>query len=303
MSECKSNMSVSKPMISVIIPLFNRIDYIQETVDSVFSQGIENIELIVVDDGSDDGSYEYLEQRKTSENIELLSHPNRANKGQSAALNLGLKACQGDFVAILDSDDMFAPNKLKNQLTYLEQHPEVGLVYGNGAAITADGEFLYKTLPSKHIENGDPNNLLLDCYIAIPGGSLVRKKVFEQAGFFNESYRAAQDHDMALRLFETAKAAYLPEIAFKYRKHDQAISKNGLERRWRAGLQILKQAKRRYPYKFNTVRKRYAVLNFHLAKVLFTSRKNFVEAFWRLFLSAICDPIRAVKVICRVENA
>jgi glycosyltransferase involved in cell wall biosynthesis len=290
--------------ISVIIPLYNRIDYIKETIDSVFSQGVDNIELLVVDDGSTDGSYEFVEELMISQPIiSLLAHPNRANKGQSAALNIGLKESKGEYIAILDSDDMFADNKLKNQLAYLELHDNVGMVYGNGEAITADGEFLYKTLSKRHSENGNPNNLLLDCYIAIPGGSLVRKTVFEEAGFFNETFRAAQDHDMALRLFEITKVAYLAEIAFKYRKHDQAISKNGLERRWRAGLEILKQARSRYPYNFNTIRKRYAVLNFHLAQVLLQNKKNRIEAIARLFLSGICDPKRAIKIIFRIEKA
>jgi glycosyltransferase involved in cell wall biosynthesis len=289
--------------ISVIIPLYNRIDYIKETIDSVFSQGVDNIELLVVDDGSTDGSYEFVEELMISQPIiSLLAHPNRVNKGQSAALNIGLKESKGEYIAILDSDDMFAENKLKNQLTYLEQHKDVGIVYGNGAAIMANGKFLYNTLPSNHTENGDPNNLILDCYIAIPGGSLVRQSLFEQVGFFNETYRAAQDHDMALRLFENSNVAYLPEVAFLYRKHEQAISQQGLEKRWRAGFEILRQAKKRYPYQNNVLRKRLAVLNYRLSAVLFENRTNRFEAIIRILWSGILDPVRALKVISGNEK-
>jgi len=288
-------------LVSVIIPLYNRLDYIDETIQSVLSQDYKNIELIVIDDGSTDGSYERAKAYADDNKLTLLTHENRANKGQSVAINVGLK-----YIAILDSDDMFAEGKVKRQVEYLGNNLDVGLVYGKGLAISATGEKLYETLSENHIENSDPNVILLDCYIAIPGGTLVRKTVFDDVGFFEESFRAAQDHDMALRLFETTKVAYLPEIAFYYRKHEGAISNNGLETRWRAGFTILKNAKARYPYKPQTIRKRRAVLNFQLAKTLFKgmgkSKTHLVEACCRIILAGLLDPIRSFKVITGLEK-
>lgn len=97
-------------LITVIIPAFNRAPYIEEALSSVFMQAYPDIEVLVVDDGSTDGTYEILEKYHARRLIRLLTHPGRANRGQSTALNLGLREAKGELVAILDSDDMFAPN-------------------------------------------------------------------------------------------------------------------------------------------------------------------------------------------------
>lgn len=285
--------------VSVIIPAFNRISYIQQALESVFAQqhpSLSAIECIVVDDGSSDGTFELLQGYQQQQKIVLLTHPNRANRGQSAALNLGLAKASGDFVCILDSDDYFAPNKFADQLEYLLQHPDVGMVYGKGEAVDAEGNFLFYTLPKNHSENGDPNNILLDCYIAIPGGAMVRKVVIDQVGGFDESFRAAQDHDMAIRLFEACKVVYLPQVAFSYRKHGDSISKNGLERRWQTGFTILQRAAKRYPYRAETLRKRRAVLNYHLGRT-YLSQGRYIAALPCLLKSALADPVRAIKVL------
>ncbi|PTB90714.1 glycosyl transferase, partial [Marinobacter sp. Z-F4-2] len=86
------------PLVSVITPAYNSVKFIRETVDSVLNQTYPAIEYIVVDDGSQDGTYEILRQYESEERISVLSHENRSNKGQSASLNLGLKTCQGKYV-------------------------------------------------------------------------------------------------------------------------------------------------------------------------------------------------------------
>lgn len=102
--------------------------------------------------------------------------------------------------------------------------------------------------------------------MALPGGSLVRKSVLDDVGFFEEAFRAGQDHDMALRIMEATKTVYLPKLAFYYRKHGESISANGLERRWKTGIEILERDRKLYPYKGRTIRERRAVLQFRLGQ-------------------------------------
>lgn len=283
-------------LISVVTPAFNRAPYIKQTLESVLTQGYLNFEYIVVDDGSTDGTYEILQQYAAQGKIQLLTHPNRANRGQAAALNVGLKAVSGEFIAILDSDDVFAEDKLAIQMDYLKKHAQLGMVYGQGMAIDERGNELFPIPSDDHSETGDPNNLLLDCYMALPGGALARKSVYDKVGGFEESFRAGQDHDMVVRIAEAAPFAYLPGIAFYYRKHADSISQKGLERRWRIGFEILRRARERYPYRRSTIRKRSAILNFRMAQVML-QKKRHINAAAYLLKSGVLDPVRAWAVV------
>jgi len=292
---------MQKDLVTVLIPAFNRIDYIDEAIHSVQAQKCAALELIVIDDGSTDGTYEHLKQLASEGILTLLTHEGRANRGQAAALNVGIQAASGEYIAILDSDDYFAVTKLEQQLAFLQSNPELGMVYGNGQAVDASGAELFKTLPKNHDEEGDPNRILLDCYIALPGGALIRQSVLSQIGGFDEGFRAAQDHDMAIRIFEVCRVAYLPEVAFFYRKHGDSISQNGLERRWKIGFEILNRAAKRWPYKPETLRKRRAVLNFRLAQT-YRVQGRYFPALLCLLKSALGDPVRAFKVLTGSEK-
>ena len=187
-------------LVSVLVPAFNRAAYIRETVESVLLQDYPRVELIVVDDGSTDGTYEILEEYEEKAELKLLTHPGRENRGQSAALNRALDDASGELIAILDSDDIFLPGKLRAQVDYLHEHPEVGLVYGMGEAVDESGHWLYNIHSPDHTEPNDPNAVLLDCYFSLPVNSLVRRSVYDQVGGFEEEFRAAQDHDMLIRI-------------------------------------------------------------------------------------------------------
>ena len=293
--------SSSNELVSVIIPSYNRAAYIEAAINSALDQTYGPVEVIVVDDGSTDGSYEKLQQWEERGKLVLLTHPERRNRGQSASINLGIQQAAGSYIAILDSDDMFAKEKLADQVAFLEANPEIGMVYGQGHAVDADGNFLFKVPGDGHQEPSDPNRLLLDCYMALPGGSLVRRSVFEKAGLFEESFRAGQDHDMAIRIMEATRCAYLPKLAFYYRKHDDSISVKGLERRWLTGLEILRRANERYPYMRSTIRKRKAVLQFRLGQTYWRERRK-AKALPHLVSSGLLDPARALMVLIGREQ-
>lgn len=289
-----------KPLVSVVIPAYNRKLYIQEAIESALGQDYESIEVIVVDDGSTDGTYELIERLAAGGAVQLYTHPGRENRGQSASLNLALQKARGEFVAVLDSDDYFANDKVSVQAQYLLSNPDVGMVYGQGHAVDANGNFLFKVPDDLHEEPGDPNNLLLDCYMALPGGALIRKSVLDEVGLFEESFRAGQDHDMALRIMEASKVAYLPRLSFFYRKHGDSISAKGLERRWKTGMEILQRGAERYPYRKRTLRKRKAVLHFRLGQTYWRNSQR-MEAISQLFLAGVLDPVRAVRVILKLD--
>jgi len=289
------------PKVSAIVPCFNRGQFIGQTIESILAQTYPNIEIVVIDDGCTDGSREILETFAARGVLKVLEHPGRENRGQSAGINLGLANTTGDYVGILDSDDLWLPEKVDEQVIFLETHPEIGLVYGNGEAIDSKGRHLYAIYRQGHHESNHPERVLLDCYFFVPTNSLVRRTVFNKTGGFDESLRASQDHDMAIRIAEAAKLAYVDRKWFRYRRHDASISRNNANLRWVNGFTILEKASQRFPYAKATLRKRRGVLHFRLGQCHIESRQwlragaHMLQAFW-------CDPLRAFRVVLGGER-
>lgn len=288
--------------VSVLIPLYNRAAYIEETVNSVLSQDYPDVELIVVDDGSTDGGDKLLETYAQRGELILLRHPGNINKGQAAALNLALQHATGEFIAVLDSDDLFMPGKLRAQVEFLRAHPQVGLVYGNGKGVDAKGKETYDINYDNRTEKSDPNDILLDCYFLLPQNSLVRADVYKAAGNFDERLRSGQDHDMLIRLSEHTKIAHQSIDCFRYRRHGDSISATSTETRWRCGLIILEKASQRYPYRAATLRRRRALVNFRLAMALLKNKKNYLEVCRRLLVAGLLDPLRSIAVLTGKEK-
>ena len=288
-----------KTRVSVIIPCYNRQDFIKETIDSVINQTYVNIEIIAVDDGSSDGTRSIIDTYRNQ--ITILEHPGRINKGQSAAINLGLKHCTGEYVAILDSDDVFCPEKIEKQVRILDSMPEIGIVYGNGFYINERSEKLYEIFPDSHKETNDPVRMLLECYFNIPSNSLVRKSVYDRTGGYDESMRSSQDHDMGIRIMEVTRAYYINDILWYYRRHGDSQSGRHAMRRWQTGFRILEKAVQRYPYGKRVELKRKGVLHFRVGQCYF-EEKYYFKALKHFIMAGICDPFRSVRVILKKET-
>jgi glycosyltransferase involved in cell wall biosynthesis len=284
----------SLPVVSVITPSFNRVDLLPATLNSVLSQSFRQFEYLVVDDGSTDGTWEWLNSIHDPR-VKVFCHPGRENRGQAASINLGLRHASGRYVVILDSDDLLAQGALAAHVEVMDTTPSVGMVYGQGYAVDEGTARLYQLFPSSHQEEGDPNRLLLDCYIVSPGLCMFRESVISKVGQLEETFRAAQDHDFVLRVAEVSQIAYSGFECFYYRKHGGTISSNGKLTRWRNGFKILERAASRYPYQRSTLRRRRAVLYFRLGQV-YLEKGMYVRAFTYFLTCSLLDPRRAMAV-------
>jgi len=289
----------SHPKVSVIIPCYNREHYIAETVNSVLAQTWHNIELILVDDGCTDNSRNVLEL--FSSRLTMLEHLGRANKGQSAAINLGLRHSSGEYLAILDSDDLFAPDKIEKQVRFLEEHPEIGLVYANCIYIDENGKELSKMHYGNHRPPVGPEKVLEECCYNVPSNALFRRSVFERVGFLDETLRSAQDHDYGIRIAEVTRIGYINECLWRYRRHCGSISNTRTMERWRNGFKILAAARKRYPYPTSTVRRRRAVLHFRLGQC-YLSEKCLLRSAYHMFLAGLLDPFRSLRILSGRER-
>lgn len=289
----------AQPKVTIIIPCYNRECYIGETVESMLQQTYTNLELMVVDDGCTDKSRSILEQYKKY--LKILEHPGRVNRGQSAALNLGIRSSFSKYIGFLDSDDVFAPKRIEKLVDYLETHSKTGLVYSNGYTIDRNSELLYRIYDENHEEKSDPNRILLDCYFSLSNNALLRRNVLLKAGCFDENFRAAQDHDLAVRIAEITKIAYYAEPLFYYRKHKDSISCCSAMMRWKNGYEILNRARLRYNYRFSTLTGRLAVLNFRLGQC-FIENGQYCKAIFFLAAAGFCNPLRSISFMVGRET-
>ena len=210
------------PKVSVIIPTYNRLPMLKEAVDSVLHQDFEDFELIVVDDGSTDGTGSEIEQY--GGRVKLLQHPH--NKGVSAARNTGILNSNGQYIAFLDDDDEWLPEKLRLQVSLLENSTsEIGLVYSgyltiNGATRT--------TLSAKLPERRGPvyKDILHHNFIGAPSTVIVRSECIERAGFFDENIAYGLDHDLWIRIAQYYDFDYVKECLAIYCIHENRLSNN-----------------------------------------------------------------------------
>lgn len=210
-----------EPKVNVIIPTYNRAHLIGRAIQSVLNQTYQGFELIVVDDGSTDNTDEIIKEFQQKDNrIIYLKH--EKNKGGSAARNTGIKASKGEYIAFLDSDDEWLSEKLRKQLTFIE-NSHYGFIYCN--MIIND-----KTRNSKsNITKKFEDNIFLDLLKAGNGictsSLLIKRHLLEKIKGFDEDLPSFQDYDLLLRLAQNEKCGFLNEILLIYNLHKGSISK------------------------------------------------------------------------------
>jgi glycosyltransferase involved in cell wall biosynthesis len=189
----KMNAKSKTPRVSVIIPTFDRGWCLREAVDSVLAQEFTDFELIVVDDGSTDGTAELLEAYRPK--VRLLR---QANRGVSAARNRGIAAAAGGLIAFLDSDDLWLPQKLATQVDFFRVHPDA-LIAQTEESWVRNGR---RVNPGKRHRkrSGMIFEPSLDLCLVSPSAVMVRRELFDRVGLFDEGLPACEDYDLWLRV-------------------------------------------------------------------------------------------------------
>lgn len=204
------------PKVSVIIPAYNHAKYIRHCIDSVLAQTYQDREIIVVDDGSTDGTLDVLHSYGAS--IKVIP---QKNKGTQAARNTGVQASSGDYIALLDSDDVWLPNKLERQVKLFEKNPSLGLVYSLAYVIDATGKVLSDGIPiGAPISNprlAFEELLMEDKVPALT--AVIRRACLDKVGFFDEAFVGAGDWDLWLRIAANWPVECVPEPLALYRVH------------------------------------------------------------------------------------
>ncbi len=208
-----------KPIVSVVIPVYNDEKYIRESVKSALNQDYENLEIIVVDDGSSDFTPKIL--KKFGERIHYIRQENR---GTAAALNKGIRRAKGQLIAWLSSDDLFLPKKIKLQVEKFLDNPFFDLIYTDWIMIDSLGQEV-KTV---HCTPPSPEHFvikMLDNNFINGSSVLIRRECFDNVGYFDETLLADSDGDMWFRMLKYGcHFSHIPIPLVKYRWHSGNLS-------------------------------------------------------------------------------
>lgn len=209
------------PLVSIIIPVYNGENFVIEAIESALNQTYENIEVIVVNDGSFDRT-----EKLITPYIGRLKYIKKENGGVSSALNLGIKESQGEYISWLSHDDIYYPEKVKKQINFLRNRRERGLVYSNYECVTERGDhFSFSNFALNTCQAG-----LTDCYYPILTGMtngctmLIPRQILLQNPF-REDLKYTQDYDLWFRIFPKMTIFFFDEVVLKSRNHKKQDSK------------------------------------------------------------------------------
>lgn len=207
------------PLVSVIIPAYNSEGTVLETVESVLQQTLQDLELIVIDDGATDGTVAALND-VTDPRLKIFSFE---NGGLPTARNRGIERASGQFLSFIDADDLWTPDKLAKQMRVLENNPQVGGVYSWTLIMDAAGENFYPG-NCEAFEGDVYPHLLLSNFIGSGSNMLLRREAVESVGRFDVTLDSHEDWDYYLRLSKQWEFAVVPEPQIFYRKTANSLS-------------------------------------------------------------------------------
>lgn len=211
---------MSTPAVSIVLPVYNAAAYVAEAVESMLAQTFGDFELIILNDGSADGSRDVLAGYRDAR-IRVVDQPHR---GLVETLNRGIREARGEWVARMDADDASLPARLALQMQYLRDHPETGLLGGFVSTTDDTGRVLADvvTFPRTHEEiwRALGRRPWVLCHPTV----VFRREWAIEAGLYDPAYRHAEDAEFFARFMTRRRAANLPEVVLKYRLRPDAVS-------------------------------------------------------------------------------
>lgn len=204
-------------MATVIMAAYNTEEYIEEAIDSILQQSYKNFELLIVEDASTDGTLDVI-KKYTDSRIRLIK--NAENLGQTKCLNIGIREASGKYILIMDSDDIALPDRLKIQIEFMEQNPEI-VAAGSWLKGFGKKNYVLQTPP----EHDEIRALLVLGNVVANTTFIIRKSILDTYDVqYNESIRYAQDYYFIEEMSTRGKIAVIPQVLMKYRTHDKQVS-------------------------------------------------------------------------------
>jgi len=219
---------VTDPTVSVILPVYNREKLVEQAVESILSQTFQDFELLIIDDGSTDGTWEILSSWNNHPRVRLIRTD---HGGPTSALNQGLRRARGKFIARQDSDDISEPERLERQVAFLNTHLDVGVV-GTWAVLIDEEGNENGTYDSFVSERQIRSQLFYGENPVLHGSVLFRRTCLEELGGYDKAWPYAQDYELWIRYSRKYRLANLPERLYRWRSwHGQVSNRNYVEQK------------------------------------------------------------------------
>lgn len=282
-----------QPLVSVVIPCYNHGNFVQDCIQSVISQTYQNIELIIIDDGSKDNSISKIEEmvEKCEKRFVRFEFRHRANKGLSATLNEALEWCQGEYYSAIASDDILLEDKIENQIQLFgdKNKENIIAVLGNVYFIDEKNEILASSeIKENTIYNFD--QIFMHQHLLYAPTQLIKTKVIKEVGGYKPGM-LIEDWYMWLKLSKIGNILVVPNLFVKYRQHDSNTVKQ-LEKMHKGRLEVLSYFKEEKLYQD-------ALFKVHwinsMENLRFTSKNKFLVVMSLFFQS----PIRFLKLFVK----
>lgn len=261
----------NNPEVSVIIPTYNRSDLLQLTIKSVQAQTFRDLEIIIIDDGSKDDTRRVVEGLQNID--QRIVYIYQENRGLPSARNIGIKNSHGKYIAFLDSDDLWKPEKIEKQLLIFNQNQDIEAVYVNFINIDFRGDLMDPYIPST-----DPyfqlfslyEKLLYFCAVVGSGSSVMAKRTaIIRTGDFDETLCSAEDWDFWRRMALQSKFYFLDEYLLFIRRHEDTMSKK-LDQKWKGEYRHLQKMYLKTPEQYR----------FHLPETAYKMYKNYLKEYF-----------------------
>ncbi len=298
---------MSNPKVSIIIPAYNVQGYILDTIRSVVAQTFSDFEVLIINDGSTDRTAEVVAEFIQRDSRFKLLH--KQNGGLSSARNFGIHQAKGEYIALLDGDDTYFPDKLKTHVEMLDRNPGVGVVYSASQAIRENGTSTWLKLSGKPLYADALKSLLCKNFVGHGSNGIFRKELIAEIGDFDETLKSVEDLDFWLRVAGTRWRFYrVPSVQCGYRVRSAGLSFN-LDRMQETQAQVMRSAYQRNPELSATIAPTAnAYFYRYLARTALTSgdrscASEFMQQAWESDASIFLKDPRSLLTLVSIKFA
>jgi len=264
-------------LVSIILPVYNAELFVHEAIDSVLKQTYNHFELIVIDDCSQDKSSEILKKFQESD-LRIIIHQNHQNLGVVKSLNIGLDLARGKFIARIDADDIWFPDKLRKQIQYLEKHENILMLATSKLNMNEDGSVRNNDIYPRIYTYQDICKNILKRNIFCHSSVVFHKKVIDHIGKYNESFINSEDYEYWIRIISQGEVEILEEPLVYYRISKHTVSYKRLrEQRYYALLAKIRGIK--------LLNKSWLNIFYVAEDLIYVIIPNFIFNLWRRYKS------------------